>query len=76
MCRALETAAEWLSLTSIIPDKLHRWLPGKQGTVVGVSVVKRLVTAGRGEGAGFEPCWRLVNSFRITEVTQKDVAQH
>lgn len=47
MCRALETAAVWLSLTSIFPDRPHRWLLGKQGTVAGVSVVKRLVTKGR-----------------------------
>lgn len=76
MCRALETAAQWLSLTSIFPDRPHRWLLGKQGTVVGVSVVKRLVTGGQGEGAGFEPRWGLVNSFGITEITQKDTVQY
>lgn len=68
VCRALETAAEWLSLTSIFPDRPHRWLLGKQRVAVGISVVKRLVT--QGEGVSFEPRWGLVNSFRITEVTQ------
>lgn len=31
ICRALETTAEWLSLTSIILDRPHQWLLGKQG---------------------------------------------
>ena len=39
--------------------------------MVRVSVVKRLVTRGLEEGAGFKPHWGI-GSFRITEVTQKD----
>lgn len=31
MFGALETAAAWLSLTSIFPGRPHRWLLDKQG---------------------------------------------
>lgn len=31
MCGALETAAAWLSLTSIFPGRPHRWLLDKRG---------------------------------------------
>lgn len=71
MCRALETAGEWLSLTSIFPDRPHWWLLGKQGTVVRASVVKRLVTGGRGEGPDWSTALGLQRSHRKMESNTK-----
>lgn len=72
MCHALETAAEWLSLTSIFPDRPHRWLLGKQRPQwLELAVLNDLE-----EGVGRDPRWGLVNSFRMSEVTQKHAVQY
>lgn len=72
MCHALETSAEWLSLTSIFPDRPHRWLLGKQGPQwLALAVLNDLE-----EGVGRDPRWGLVNSFRMSEVTQKHAVQY
>lgn len=72
MCHALETAVEWLSLTSIFPDRPHRWLLGKQGP----EWLESALLNDLEEGAGRDPHWGLVNSFRITQVTQKHAVQY
>lgn len=76
MCRALETTAKWLRLTSIFPDRPYRRLLGKQGTTVRVSVVRRLVTGGQGEGAGFKSCWGLFKSWSNTGKKEGMLAHH
>lgn len=50
MCHALETAVEWLSLTSIFPDRPHWWLLGKQGTEWLESALLNDLSPGRRSG--------------------------